>query len=65
MLVMGEKVELPGAVRLSLGIYNNAEEIDLFVEALKIISEGKWKADYEDFVPAASCKEVELSSVHR
>jgi cysteine desulfurase/selenocysteine lyase len=63
-LLRGEEIVLPGAVRLSLGIYNTEEEIDEFIKALKQISARQWKADYDSFTPSAfDCKEVILSSV--
>jgi selenocysteine lyase/cysteine desulfurase len=60
-LVKGEDVDLPGAVRMTIGIYNNHEEIDKLIDALKTISANKWKADYSQFIPTVNCKEVVLS----
>ena len=57
-LVRGEEVDLPGAVRLSIGIYNTKEEIDELVRMLKIISERKWKANYDKLDSNATCKEI-------
>jgi selenocysteine lyase/cysteine desulfurase len=57
-LVRGEEVDLPGAVRLSIGIYNTKEEIDELVRMLKIISERKWKANYDKLDFNATCKEI-------
>jgi selenocysteine lyase/cysteine desulfurase len=42
----GEKLDIGGAVRVSIGIYNTADEIDRLISMLKIISERKWKNDY-------------------
>jgi len=58
-LLRGDKNNLPGAVRLSLGIYNTKEEIDEFVKALIQISAREWKADYSTYVPtSADCKQA-------
>jgi len=58
-LLRGDKNDLPGAVRLSLGIYNTKEEIDEFVKALIQISAREWKADYSTYVPtSADCKQA-------
>jgi len=61
-LSRGEKIHLPGAVRLSLGIYNTTYEIDQFIDQLKLIAKHKWKADYDSILaPTFNCKEVELN----
>ncbi len=36
-----KRVQLPGMVRVSLGLYNNQEDIDQFIEALRKISRNK------------------------
>lgn len=41
------KIDLPGAIRVSFGIYNNFEEVDYLVEAIKNIIEGKVQGEYE------------------
>jgi cysteine desulfurase/selenocysteine lyase len=38
---------LPGFVRISFGIYNTRQEIDLFCEALKAIAQGNYRKDYQ------------------
>lgn len=38
-LAAGEKIELPGAVRASFGIYNTLEEVDVFADTLERIGE--------------------------
>ncbi|HUR61674.1 MAG TPA: aminotransferase class V-fold PLP-dependent enzyme [Candidatus Thermoplasmatota archaeon] len=43
----GDHVDLPGATRASLGIYNTAEEIDLLAEGLETIARGAWKGRYD------------------
>jgi cysteine desulfurase / selenocysteine lyase len=42
----GEIDFIPGAVRATIGIYNNREEMDEFVEAVKMISDRNWQGDY-------------------
>jgi cysteine desulfurase/selenocysteine lyase len=61
-LVMGEEVDLPGAVRLSIGIYNTADEIDETIKMLKTIAKREWKASYENLEKSLGCKEVLLST---
>jgi selenocysteine lyase/cysteine desulfurase len=60
-LVRGDEVDLPGAVRLSVGIYNTKEEVDELAKMLNIISERKWQASYEKLVPNAYCKEASMN----
>lgn len=38
--------DLPGAVRASFGIYNNEEEVDVFLEVLNRIARKEWKGEY-------------------
>jgi cysteine desulfurase / selenocysteine lyase len=60
-LVRGDEVDLPGAVRLSIGIFNTSDEIDSLTDALKIISSRKWKADYNQFYAAQISKEIAIN----
>lgn len=62
-LVLGEDVELPGAVRLSIGIYNTSEEVGELIKMLNIISKGQWKANYEKLDSNYACKEIKLGPV--
>jgi selenocysteine lyase/cysteine desulfurase len=62
-LVMGEEVDLPGAVRLSIGIYNMKEEIDEMIRMLNIIAKRQWKANYEQLEKSFGCKEIFLSAI--
>jgi len=57
-LVMGEDVDLPGAVRLTIGIYNTREEIDELIKMLKIIAAKQWKANYDKLDSNFACKEI-------
>jgi selenocysteine lyase/cysteine desulfurase len=42
----GNRSNIPGAVRASLGIYNSCEDIDLLVDALSMISAGQYQGQY-------------------
>jgi selenocysteine lyase/cysteine desulfurase len=46
-IICKRKIDLPGAIRVSFGIYNTFEEIDYLVSALENIIEGKIEGDYE------------------
>ena len=41
------KNHMPGLVRISFGIYNTIEEVDILVEALKTIAAKKFSKNYE------------------
>ncbi|MGH2574434.1 MAG: aminotransferase class V-fold PLP-dependent enzyme [Ignavibacteria bacterium] len=58
----GEKFDIGGAVRVSFGIFNSKEEIDELIRMLKIISERKWKANYDSVIPAIVCEDIVLNS---
>jgi hypothetical protein len=60
-LVEGIDVDLPGAVRMTIGIFNNREEIDILLEELRLISEKKWDADYSALEASEICREVVLN----
>ncbi|MFQ5709567.1 MAG: aminotransferase class V-fold PLP-dependent enzyme [bacterium] len=42
----GVRVNLPGMVRISFGVYNTVEEVDYVLESLRKVSEGKYRGDY-------------------
>lgn len=42
----GNKAEMPGLIRASFGLYNERDEIDAFVQALKEISQGRYQGTY-------------------
>lgn len=46
----GDRRHTPGAVRASLGLHNTEEEVDTFIEAMKVIARQEWKGDYEQDV---------------
>jgi cysteine desulfurase / selenocysteine lyase len=43
----GERVELPGAVRASFGIYNTLEEVDRLAETLIHVRDGRFSGSYD------------------
>jgi len=45
-ILHGDKKQLPGALRVSFGVYNTLEEIDILIEALKNIAQGNFKLNY-------------------
>ena len=46
-LLRKDRSNLPGAVRISFGIYNNQDEIDIFLEMLAKIARREWEGDYQ------------------
>ena len=42
-----DRSTIPGAVRISFGMYNNIEEIDRMVDVLKLITQDKYEGEYE------------------
>jgi selenocysteine lyase/cysteine desulfurase len=45
-ILANDRREMPGLVRVSFGIYNTTEEIDVLVEALTNIAAGNYKGAY-------------------
>ena len=45
-MVSGDKSDIPGLVRASLGCYSNEEDIDLFIEMLQRIVRGDYRGEY-------------------
>ena len=43
----GDRSDVPGACRVSIGIHNCEEEVDRFLEILKKIAAGRWQGKYE------------------
>lgn len=44
-----DRSTIPGAVRMSFGMYNTTDEVDQIIDILKIIAGGKYKGEYELF----------------
>jgi selenocysteine lyase/cysteine desulfurase len=45
-ILMRDRSSIPGAVRLSFGMYNTREEVDKLVDVLKLISAKKYRGTY-------------------
>lgn len=45
-ILNSNKAAMPGLVRASFGLYNTTDEVDEFVEALKIIADGEYHGQY-------------------
>lgn len=46
-LLQGDRSNIPGAIRMSFGMYNTEEEIDQFVDALQNIKNNRISGVYE------------------
>jgi cysteine desulfurase / selenocysteine lyase len=46
-VVAGDRSNMPGVVRISFGMYNTKDEIDVLAEALRAISRGEFKGTYQ------------------
>ena len=42
-----DRSTIPGAVRMSFGMYNNKDEIDQMIDVLKVIARNDFKGNYE------------------
>lgn len=57
-ILRGDKRHIPGAIRISFGLYNTKEDIDELTVALRLITQGNYASDYHqeiksgEFVPA-------------
>jgi selenocysteine lyase/cysteine desulfurase len=45
-IMAGDRRDMPGLIRASLGLYNTIEEIDALADALKNIAKGKFQGNY-------------------
>ncbi len=45
-ILAGDRSQIPGAVRVSFGIYNTREEIDHLITVLQEIAQRNWKGEY-------------------
>ena len=45
-MLAGNKSEMPGLIRASFGLYNNADDVDVLVDALKRIVRGEYQGHY-------------------
>jgi selenocysteine lyase/cysteine desulfurase len=46
-MMRGDRHNVPGAVRASLGIHNTEQEIETLVRAVSCIAQKQWKGDYQ------------------
>ena len=57
-IARGEAADIPGLVRVSFGLYNTREDVDVLVEALNCIAKHEYRGVYEqdprsgDFIPS-------------
>jgi selenocysteine lyase/cysteine desulfurase len=61
----GQETELPGAIRVSMGVYNTEAEVDFMLEWVRRIRDRKWAGRY-DLEKRDYCKEVyfDFQGVH-
>lgn len=45
-ILAGDRSRLPGAVRASFGVYSSKEEVDAFIETIRMISEKRYQGQY-------------------
>jgi selenocysteine lyase/cysteine desulfurase len=45
-IIAGDKSEMPGMIRISFGLYNSMDEVDILVDALRRISDGNYQGQY-------------------
>jgi selenocysteine lyase/cysteine desulfurase len=45
-MLEGDRSEMPGLIRLSFGLYNTRQDVDIFIDALRRISLGDYKGKY-------------------
>jgi cysteine desulfurase / selenocysteine lyase len=46
-IMVGDKTSMPGLIRISFGLFNTKEEIDILIDALKKISRGEYRGVYK------------------
>lgn len=45
-MLAGDRSDMPGLIRASFGLYNTLEEVDILIDALSFIYQGKYKGKY-------------------
>jgi len=45
-ILAGDKSAMPGLIRVSFGLYNTLDEVDVLIDALNHISKGDYKGKY-------------------
>ncbi len=43
----GDRSDVPGGVRVSIGLHNTREDVERFLAALEVIAAGTWRGDYQ------------------
>ncbi len=56
-----DRHDMPGLVRISFGMYNTAAEVDVIVQALAAIAQGKYAGHYEQDAQTGEYQAVEWS----
>ena len=46
-MLAGDRTHMPGLIRISFGLYNTFEEIDILIDALTQISRGNYRGNYK------------------
>ena len=47
-LMKGDQHPATGAVRASIGLYNNEDDVDRFLQAVQVVRSGKWTGEYQE-----------------
>jgi hypothetical protein len=58
-ILANDRRDMPGLVRISFGMYNTAAEVDVIVDALKAIAQGKYAGRYEQDAKTGEYRAVE------
>jgi selenocysteine lyase/cysteine desulfurase len=45
-MVAGDRSDMPGMTRISFGLYNTLDEVDILIDSLQQISQGKYQGSY-------------------
>jgi len=45
-MMIGDKSEMPGLIRISFGLYNEKDEVDVLIQALSCVIKGEYKGNY-------------------
>ena len=45
-MLAGDKRSMPGLIRVSFGLYNTLDEVDILIDALNKIARGEYQGEY-------------------
>jgi cysteine desulfurase/selenocysteine lyase len=45
-MLAGDRSDMPGLIRISFGLYNTRDEVDLLVEAIRCVVRGEYRGKY-------------------